>query len=260
MRFPESPRIVFEKDTIVEVICQLRFPKILAIGTKPPDDFQEAIRSEYPLYRKQGIVGPPPELAQMIEQFPMIPTPDTTTHWFESSDGIRVISLGTDFVAVTARQYPGWQVFRAEIERAVDALSEAYSPAFFERVGLRYRDVINREELGLAGRPWSELLQPGMISLLGADLGIDSAKDRIITDALLNLDVPPGAAVRLRHGFGGDGEHTYEIDADFFVEGSVIERGQALELLNTLNREEGHLFRWAIGDDLRTALGVERSE
>jgi uncharacterized protein (TIGR04255 family) len=255
MRFPESERIVFEQDTIVEVICQVRFPNILAIGARAPDAFQEEIRDVYPLYRQQGAVGAPPQLAQVLEQIPMFAEMGGVTHFFENEDQSAAISLAPNFVAVTTQRYPGWPELRAEIERALAALDVVYSPAFFERLGLRYRDVINRHELGLGDRPWIELVQPAMVSLLGADLGIAPGRDQIKTQALLNLDEPDDACVLVQHGLGEDGERTYSLDADFYIE-KRIQKGAALALLDALNRQEGHFFRWAILPELRDALGV----
>ena len=60
MPFPESERVVFRRNTLAEVICQLRFPPILEIAAKDPAAFQEQIRAEYPLYqRNQGPVRCP---------------------------------------------------------------------------------------------------------------------------------------------------------------------------------------------------------
>jgi uncharacterized protein (TIGR04255 family) len=257
MHFPETPRVSYEKDTLAEVICQVRFPPILAIGTKPPDDFQERIRDRYPAYRKQGPLAAPPEIAGFVAEIGVGPGPELVTHWFEQGqEGPLAISLGTQFVAVTARVYPGWEAMHTEIERAVDALQAAYAPAFYQRVGLRYRDVLDRQALGLADKDWADLLHPAMVSLLGADLGIDPSRDRVGTEAILHLDSPEVGRLRLRHGIGlNGGQHTYELDADFYADDLRIQREEVFELLAKFHDQEGHLFRWAVGNDLRTALG-----
>jgi uncharacterized protein (TIGR04255 family) len=260
MRFPESARIVFETETLEQVICQVRFPQVLAIGTKPPDGFQEIIRGDYPRYSKQSAVGAPPELSQLIDQFPMMSGPEAITHWFASPDDDIAISLGTNFVAVTAKRYPGWGGLRAEVDKALGALEEAYAPAFYERVGLRYHDVVNRAHVGLEDSDWADLMNPALVSLLGAGLGIDPDNDQIFTSALLHLDEPENALVHLRHGVGRNSEHSYDLDADFYIENQAVERGIAVAQLDTLNREEGNLFRWAITDRLRDALGVREQE
>ena len=40
--FSQEPRRFLKKNQLMEVICQFRFPEILAIAAKPPVDFQEA--------------------------------------------------------------------------------------------------------------------------------------------------------------------------------------------------------------------------
>lgn len=48
MLFGHYDRYQYAKSPLVEVICQLRFPTILSIGSQEPAAFQEAIRREFP--------------------------------------------------------------------------------------------------------------------------------------------------------------------------------------------------------------------
>lgn len=48
--FSNAPRCHYRRAQTAEVICQLRFPEILAISAKDPVDFQEAIRGEFPQF------------------------------------------------------------------------------------------------------------------------------------------------------------------------------------------------------------------
>jgi hypothetical protein len=41
--FPPSSRVVYRRAPLIEVVCQLRFPTLLSIESKPPADFQERI-------------------------------------------------------------------------------------------------------------------------------------------------------------------------------------------------------------------------
>lgn len=50
MLYSDSPRVHYDKAQLAEVICQLRFPSILAISAREPADFQDAIRSMFPRY------------------------------------------------------------------------------------------------------------------------------------------------------------------------------------------------------------------
>ena len=50
MLFAQYERYQYARPPLVEVICQLRFPTILAIGAQEPAAFQEAVRRDFPQY------------------------------------------------------------------------------------------------------------------------------------------------------------------------------------------------------------------
>ena len=60
--FSQEPRCEYLCNQLGEVICQLRFPEILTIGTTVPDQFQEAIRDEFPQFHKR-MENPAPKLS-----------------------------------------------------------------------------------------------------------------------------------------------------------------------------------------------------
>ena len=51
--FEPKDRVRYEKNQIVNVVCQLRFPTILAISAREPAEFQEAVRGDYPVYQRR---------------------------------------------------------------------------------------------------------------------------------------------------------------------------------------------------------------
>jgi hypothetical protein len=40
MEFPEAERVIYSRNPLAEVACQLRFPRILALDERIPADFQ----------------------------------------------------------------------------------------------------------------------------------------------------------------------------------------------------------------------------
>ncbi|MBL8785507.1 MAG: TIGR04255 family protein, partial [Deltaproteobacteria bacterium] len=48
VRIPESPRVIYASNPLADVICQVRFPRILRIDNELPADFQDAIRGQFP--------------------------------------------------------------------------------------------------------------------------------------------------------------------------------------------------------------------
>lgn len=265
--FPESKRVIYQKNPLVEVICQLRFPPILEISSKDPADFQNEIRQAYPLYDKEeagGLPkevagGLPKEVADLLERLSAPRLSEEITHKFANEDSKRVISLTRDFVAVSDRSYQRWETFRLEVERAKAALEEWYRPGFYSRIGLRYRDIISRRELGLQDVPWEELIHPSVIGLQ-AESDIRERVRNIRGYALIDLsDQVAGGLAHIRHGLveaGESGEAGYMIDADFFTEERSTHHG-VFDTLDKFNRLAGNFFRWAITPRLHEALEPE---
>jgi uncharacterized protein (TIGR04255 family) len=256
MPFPESKRVVFQQNPLVEVICQLRFPTILQIGSEEPAAFQNRVRADYPLYEKADRAGAlPREISELLAQLP-VPLPvQGPTHRFLTADSNRSIALGRDFLAVTEKNYKRWEGFREEVERAQRGVAEIYQPAFYSRIGLRYKDVIDRDKLGLADHQWDSLIKSFVIGVLGVAEVRDDVEG-LVGQAQVRLDEVPGGFVRLRHGLidvGPNGKKAYQIDVDCFTE----ERNESQDVFGVLdrfNRVAGNLFRWAITPQLHSAL------
>jgi uncharacterized protein (TIGR04255 family) len=255
MSFPESQRIVFRENPLVEVICQLTFPTILGIAAEPPVKFQERLREKYPIYERGEGLSLPTEVTRVLSEFPMTLGLDVITHRFSTEDRSRQIALTKDFLALTVNDYVEWPDFRLALDEAKTALEEVYKPAFYSRIGLRYRDVVDRTRLGLTEEPWSELLNKAVLGLLGAEPEIQRGIKVIRGEALVELEQPAGAFVRLVHGLDQtDGGQTYVVDADwFFAERSAPD--EVMGVLADLNSQAGNLFRWTITEKLRDALG-----
>lgn len=254
MPFPPSERVVFDINPIQEVICQLRFPTILAIGTQSPAAFQDELRQDYPLYEQDETVFPK-ELSEIISKLPVPRPTEGIVHKFLTEDSQRYISLSPEFIAVSESNYVRWEHFRRELERAKRALERIYRPSFYTRIGLRYRDIIDREKVGLANISWHELLRAPMIGMLG-DPEVGMLVDGIQTQISIKLDDVPGAFATIRHGLTqvpSSGNQVYVIDTDLFT----TERKTSDDVFDTLdrfNRILGNFFRWAITPRLQEAL------
>ena len=158
MLFPETPRVIYQENPLVEVICQLRFPLLLRIDTEPPADFQEALREEYPKLKVEKSLGinisvqgniPPPGPTGLKYEFAS-----------EEDDPIWKVVLANNFLALTTQRYQRWEEFRERLEKLITTLVEIYRPNFFTRIGLRYQDLIVRSKLGLKDYSWTDLLEP----------------------------------------------------------------------------------------------------
>ena len=260
MPFPHTSRESYSKTPIQAVICQVRFPTILEISAKPPADFQNLVRQNYPLFeeRRPGLSdatkGVPDEIAKLLESLP-ITSPTVPEYRFSTADKDKTIAFSQDFLAFTSMTYDRWENFAAEFQYAEAAFKETYGPAFYSRVGLRYQDIVDRGLLGLEACTWGKLFNPEFTGFLGAD-SIGEAVEETRAQALIRLSRGSGF-VRIQHGFAkrtSDNHIVYSIDADFFASDRT-EIDHARQTLDIFNRCAGDFFRWAISDTLRDALG-----
>lgn len=253
--FPLVDRVIYGKAPLVEVICQVRFPADLRVETEPPADFQQRIRDQFPLLtkRNQAVLSSfPPEVAKVFES--VIPSSASSTIWqFNTEDASHTLELAKDNLTLVSRNYRRWEEFYSLFRQPFEAILELYRPPFFIRVGLRYRDIIQRSKLGLHDAKWSTLLKPYVLGEL-AEPGIEDRTNEAIRNLLLGLP-DQNAKVRLQHGFAqveGTNEQSYLIDCDFFVD-----RTEVSHVVNTLgyfNSNAASYFRWCITEKLHKAM------
>lgn len=258
MGFPETERVIYGRNPLVEVICQLRFPTILKIEAEAPAAFQDAIRRDYPELQQQQQVVKLPNVPVLQQALTKMSALTRMTHEFISADGQWKVSLVREFIALSTTSYERWEEFRERLDQVVGALASIYEPAFFSRVGLRYRDVISRSMLGLEGVDWAELLTPALSAEL-SDRALRASVTENVHQVLFSFP-ELGGDVRLQHGLAVDEEReqqqVYVIDADFYTQARVPP-GEELALLDRFNRQAGCLFRWCIQPRLHEAMQPE---
>lgn len=266
MPFPAVERVIYQRNPLVEVICQVRFPAILRIDVEPPAAFQEVIRRDFPTFTEtSGFEAPitlPPEmvnrmpgqLAEQLGALRMAINPGQKSYRFASEDDNWTILLSRDALSLSTKKYVRWEEFRGHLEPAITALVDQYAPSSFSRVGLRYQDLICRTELGLQDVTWSDLLAPHIAGELGTEIG--SEVKHAARQLIVSLPELSGQ-VLLQHGIaqrvGGDGENCFVIDCDFYSE-ERTEVSDVRGLLEGLHGQAGRLFRWCIQQRLHEAL------
>ncbi len=263
MPFPASPRVIYKKNPLDEVICQLKFPPVLKIDSELPARFQESLRGDYPLFQEASPAfsdllgrGLPPEVGKLINLEMSIPLAGKVYHFISAHEKWKV-GLAREFIALSTGSYVRWEEFRAKMEQVVSILVNEYSPSFFVRIGLRYRDVIRRSVLDLRDVHWSELLKPQILGEL-ASPDVESEIEQAGRETLIAVN-GGRARVHIRHGLARivDGnEEVYLIDCDFYDE-ERTEVKDVFTRLDSLHREAGRLFRWCITDRLHKALQPE---
>ena len=100
--FSKEERCLYQNNQLGDVICQLRFPEILTIGTTVPAVFQEAIRDEFPQYAVRQ-EAPAPKITGAPGNFSIQNQPQTVNYQFTSADGNWRVNLTSKFISLACR-------------------------------------------------------------------------------------------------------------------------------------------------------------
>lgn len=267
MKIKSSDRVVYSKNPLAEVICQLRFDRIPEFSdSKRSDLLGRYVALGYTNCGEEHSFG----FQQQFDtngnalQAP-VAMPQVRINHCTSSDGFWRISFCPEFIALTCLKYSGWDEF---LNRMLIMVSEfvPHNPDLKpNRLGLRYKDVVEREAIGLEGVAWHELIQPFLLGPMAPnalnDVQVPEETDIVnfmsqaqlkIDDSLLLLQSSLMSSI--------DGNRqAFLIDADFFIESDLeaelISDAQLLSSrLAKLHANAGALFRRGITERLHHAL------
>lgn len=258
--FSPEPRCLYHANQLAEVICQLRFPEILAIGANLPVDFQEAIRDEFPRYSSRQ-EAPAPRLTGAPGNFSVQNQPSVVNYQFVSADGVWKVNLTSKFISLSCSRYSRWEEFAKRLDKPLAAFIKIYKPAYFERVGLRYLNFISRSALGLSDFSIRELITPCYLGPMGQEDVADSSITRCSIDT--ELAIRGGCRAKIHAGPGSvkqngkaDPEIKFIFDQDLYMPGNLPINLSA-GALETLHSQAFSIFRGAITDTLHDAMEPE---
>lgn len=241
--FSQHERCVYSKNQLIEVICQLRFPEILSIETNIPAAFQEAVRDRFPIYnvRKENNGDR-----------------QTNNHQFSTADGALRINLTSKFISLSCNRYTCWEEFAAILDKPLVSFIQIYKPAFFERIGLRYMNIISRKELSIEEYSFNELINSPYCGILCVDNILETDTSLCSMDA--DIAIQGGCRLKLHSGLGkitqnghADPEIKFILDEDFYMQGNVAVNTSA-GALQTLHCQAYPFFRSAISKTLHDAM------
>ena len=255
--FSHEERCVYRSHQLADVICQLRFPEILSIGTTVPDKFQEAIRAEFPQYSKRQEMSAPKLTGTPGNLIPQKQEP-TINHQFMSADGVWRVNMTSKFISLACTKYTCWEDFARKLDKPLAAFIQLYRPAFFERIGLRYLNFISRKALNVEDTPFRDLIEKPYLGLLSDEQVQEGATTRNSVDA--ELAVRGGCRAKIHAGPGlvarngqKDQEVKFVFDLDLYMAGNVAVNLSA-GALQTLHSQAFPIFRGAIPDTLHDAM------
>ncbi|UWQ83532.1 TIGR04255 family protein [Leisingera caerulea] len=254
MDFPDEERVVYERNPLVEVVCQLRFPRALEIDQSIPAAFQRGVSENFPLTETR-------ETAKFSVGVGAENKPPThqTIYDFTTKDRDYTLSLCSDFIALKTSNYSCWGDFFALLEIGMQSLRSNYTIHFYSRLGVRYINLIDRDDLGLGNSSWESLIRPSALGLLGDP---DVPHGSIAEQGAITVIKLKRGQVAIRNGINFDGETDNKrivIDSDFFCEEQIERDEDACKLLAEYNHCARNAFRWFIRPPLHEALGPKEN-
>ena len=256
--FSDEARCLLKNNQLAEVICQLRFPEIMKIGSELPVDFQEQIRGDFPNFSQR--LEP---IAPNVPNAPAGKPGDRSINYqFVSADGVWRINLTSKFISLSCNRYSCWEEFAKHLDKPLVSFIQIYHPAYFDRIGLRYLNFISRKNLGLEGVPFRDLIQNQYLGPLSMEEVPESTAMRCSVDAELSLR--GGCKVKLHAGPGmimrktpqgtqQDKEVRFIFDQDLYMNGNIPVNYSA-GALQTLHSQAYSVFRGALTDTLFDAM------
>jgi uncharacterized protein (TIGR04255 family) len=251
LNFPHQPDVRLMRSPLTEVVCQVRFPPILRIGSEEPIAFQERVRRRFPrLESEQGFL-----FQLQFSDAGMTPPPAAQStarlYRFRSVDGFTSITLANDFYALSTERYTVWEDFANDLALAHDSVQGVYEPGFSTRLGLRYVDQLAASRLGLEGFDGVvDLLRPELTSLLRVDAwtaAVEMLCQLLIPDHEGNLGLRFGTRIV-------DDERVFVLDFDYYDDRELPFEG-LIERCHRFHDLIYDAFRWCIKDEKLDVFG-----
>lgn len=263
MYFKEVERVEYKENILFEVIFQARFPEIMKISHEDPVKFQDIIRKEdYP----ESDTNIPTLPSDMPEGMKMTISASVRKEFlFFSEEKNWQVSLGKDFIALSCKgDYLNYDDFRNRLKKVLNIFIEVYQPAYFSRIGLRYRNIVNHSTLPLEGTSVRDYIPDYIFPELGEDISKDVvALEKLsqFEDENIKTNVSHVLA-KLSGKYGQkqiNDEESYLIDIDCYYQNKIRGIDDVLTRCDSFKKTEWNIFQWSITDKLQERMGSKQS-
>jgi len=245
-------RVIYQRNPLVEVVAAVAFPPLLRLIQEPPKELQARVGREYPYtsYIEAPHLGLPD---QHNEGKPQQQSPLRTTT-FSSVDRAWTVSVSSTVLGLTCTKYSEWSQFRTRFSELLKVFHEIYNLTVTTRLGLRYKDVINKQQLGAVDHPWHDLIRPEVLAtfeFFTADLDNNPP-----VAATLQLEIPPGKVnVAFSTVTNTEKQIGFLIDTDCYSEETrEFDLGGLMKSADDLHEYTSIVFQACITDFLHEQL------
>lgn len=261
MKLTEQQRTEYKNNILFEVIFQARFPRIMRISNEQPANFQDQIRKKgFPETKIKKAGNFLADVPEQIRKAVLRVGDSDDEYMFFSEDGKWQITLTKDFIALQCTGYKNYTEFEERLKITLEIFWNEYDPNYFNRIGLRYRNLANKKTLGV-DKDVREFVPVHIAPELQEPLSDEvkviektlQLKDEIAT---VNVCYVYGELSGKVGTYNLNDEKSYIIDIDCFTTEKMRKVEDAIAASRTFNRGNiRNVFHWSITDTLREAMG-----
>jgi len=248
LAFPQrSDDLRLDLSPLTEVVCQVRFPPILRIPETKPVEFQEQIRERFPEFETEQRVVFQVDISSGGQLPPAGPHPVSKVYKFISPRRrANTVILAENFFALTTTRYVVWEEFARDLALVTNAFMDVYRPAYSDRIGLRYVNVLDPERLGLSSLSEAvDLVQPALTCAFQTTAWQEP--EEMVNHLLLE---DGDARLGLRYGIvEKDDKPSFALDFDYFQENQELPLNDLVERCTQFHAVIYDAFRWSIKDE-----------
>lgn len=253
MEFPACDRMVFERNPLQRVSCELRFNPILRIGSEQPTRVQEVLASRLPTVDIVPVPSPRIQQGEVDSRTLRISVGTSPSYRFSATDERMKLVLSQGSIVFSQDDYQSWTDFERTLDSVFRPVLEEYHISDFTRVGLRYQNLIDRTVIDMAGVPWKEILSPQYLGFMTQEQESD-VKEWFASCCLVLGE--QGDVCRLKYGLADSlvtSNLVFAIDSDF-SNSRGVQKDALWAKLQYFNEQASRLFRAAISHRTRDAL------
>ena len=252
----DIPEIRLSDAPLARVVAQVRYPRPLDFeDDKSLEPLGRILVSRYPVGRKVQATAVLITPSGVTEQ----PTPET--NWtYQDVKGEWQITVSSQFTSIEALKYTSRDEFCNRFREALEALSQVIRPPVFDRLGVRYVNRLEGEEVL---KDLDKLVNPTILGGLAVPHeGIEvqhSVCDTVFIDGNSHLQVRWGwlpAGLSVDPSTPAPKAPYWLLDIDSFAgSGGPFE----VEVLDSLTRDLAtrayRFFRWSVTDNFMARFG-----
>lgn len=252
--FPQSDRVELQNPPLELVVCQIRFPTILALaGDRAPEEFQKKISKRYPVaQRQQKRVDVRTEQEGAILQAGSL--------WcFDDKDSEWTVSLRHDSLTLETKRYKRFADFIERFDWLLKQARSVYPIEMRTRLGLRYVDRISRVVNPVLPEDWWQEANQDVIPLRARRCKGSTQQVKLETRFNHDREFLAIRSMFVDRSFPGFEGEELILDFDRYTEGRS-DIGDVPRTLGGYKEACYRAFRWAVGDLIKYFDRAEKEE